>query len=406
MIRKKNLRYVDILLLVSFVGVAVFGLFVLYSATRVEVLSLEQYFNRQIVWWVVAVVVSLFFLFLPPRVFYAMAPLLYGLSIVLLMMVLVVGRGPAKRWLYIGSFGFQPSEYAKLALIFLTARIMSDKRFNPNRLSSIAFVFLFAMVQMILVVLEPDLGTSVAYPVLTTGMLLYAGLSWQWLLVIASPLLAMVLSFHWLMRLVFVVIFLFFLRKLLRAEFWEKLVIVIVVLGFLFSSPLVWNSLKDYQRQRILSFINPEADPLGAGWHTLQSRIAIGSGMWSGKGYLEGTQKKLAFLPQQHTDFVFSVLGEELGFVGSMFFLLLYSLMLYRMLKLSFRVRNQFSAFVIAGSIVYFVFHLFLNVGMATGMLPVVGIPLPFMSYGGSCLVFALCLVVFAVNAGARWYEY
>jgi rod shape determining protein RodA len=171
-------------------------------------------------------------------------------------------------------------------------------------------------------------------------------------------------------------------------------------------TPLAWKSLKDYQRDRILVFIHPDLDPRGAGWHVLQSKIAIGSGGLWGKGYLQGTQKKLAFLPEQHTDFIFSTLGEEFGLLGAVAVLGLYTIVITRGIKIAREARNPFGSLLAAGLVAVLAYHVFLNIGMTVGILPITGIPLPFLSYGGSALFCMLVAVGVLLNIGLRRYEY
>jgi rod shape determining protein RodA len=204
---------------------------------------------------------------------------------------------------------------------------------------------------------------------------------------------------------VFIVI-IFVLAYLRRSNPLESISLVAANLGVGLILPIVWDRLKGYQQLRILNFLEPETDKLGVGWQVFQSKIAIGSGGIAGKGYLEGTQKALEFLPAKHTDFVFSVLGEEMGFVGAILVLMIFGILVSRALAVAAKAKSQFASTVCVGIAAYFFFQVFFNVAMTTGMAPVTGIPIPFLSYGGSSLVVSCFFVGFLLNCSVRWYEY
>jgi rod shape determining protein RodA len=280
---------------------------------------------------------------LPPRLLRLWAPWLYLAALGLLVAVLLfgVGRG-AQRWLDLGVVRFQPSEAMKLALPLALAVLLDRRALPPNWYTLLIASMLIAL-PVALVVMQPDLGTSVLVGASGLCMLFLAGLRWRLILAMMAALAA--------------------------------------------AAPLVWLNLHQYQRHRILTFLNPESDPLGQGWNIIQSKIAVGSGGVSGKGWLAGSQSHLEFLPEPHTDFIFSVLAEEFGFIGVVVMLVLYAAIIGRGMYMASQCRDSFGR-LLAGTLVFMFFlYVAVNVGMISGLLPVVGVPLPLVSYGGTSAV-------------------
>ncbi|MEB3298878.1 MAG: rod shape-determining protein RodA [Candidatus Sericytochromatia bacterium] len=316
------------------------------------------------------------------------APYIYALNIAGLLSVMFFGHTAlgAQRWISIAGVKFQPSEFAKLALIVTLSRVLSEKSIHAS--DGMLTVLGTVIVPALLIFKQPDLGTSLVYAAIAAGMTFWAGLPVSVFVRLASPLLGAV-CYHvgpW--------VFGGYLAALAAWLAWtrrgHRVVPVVVWVANLLAgvgADKVWNLLKDYQKQRILTFLNPEADPLGSGYHVIQSKIAIGSGGWFGKGYMQGTQTQLHFIPEQHTDFIFSVVGEELGFVGGVVLLLLYAVVLGRGLLVASQAQDRFGALLCVGVVTMLGFHVVVNLGMAMGILPVVGIPLPMMSFGRTALV-------------------
>ena len=317
------------------------GLVVLYSASEANINMLK----RQIVYFLVAY--AGMFTIAQINVDYLMrwAPFFYLLGLLLLIAVLFFGVGVkgAQRWLSLGNFRFQPSEIMKLAMPITIAAFLSSRTLPP-RFKNIIWSLVLVSVPTVLIILQPDLGTSIL--VATSGLivLFYAGIRWSYLIT------ALVL---------------------LLASIW----------------PMWHYVLHDYQRQRILTLFNPEADKLGAGWNIIQSKTAIGSGGAYGKGWLQGTQSHLDFLPESHTDFIIAVLAEEFGFIGFLGLLTLYSLIIFCGLRIAVKAQDSFRR-LLAGSVTLtFFVYIFVNLSMVSGLLPVVGVPLPLVSLGGTSLV-------------------
>ncbi len=316
------------------------------------------------------------------------AKYIYIVNIVALAAVIVVGHSAlgAQRWISLAGFRFQPSEFAKLALIVTLAKVLSDK--NVHAPDGVITVLATVAVPAILIFKQPDLGTALVYGAIALGMLYWAGLSPAAIFNMLSPVVSMIvfaLGLWWWIAYMFgLAVFLLWSRR----HHW----LVPISLGGLnlltgIATHKVWGMLKPYQKQRILTFLNPNSDPLGAGYHVIQSKIAIGSGGLLGEGLFHGTQTQLHFIPEQHTDFIFSVVGEELGFIGAIVLLALYAILIGRGIVIANRAKDPFASLLAIGVVTMLLFHVFVNVGMATGLMPVVGIPLPLMSFGRTSLL-------------------
>ncbi len=401
---RRPLRTVDWGLVFSVFALIAVGLVLVYSASRVPALpGRSALFARQVSWLGMGLVVMLVTAAIPFRFWEEYSHFFYAVSLILLLAVPVLGveRLGAKRWLVLGGFQFQPSELAKLATLLLVARILARPRLDLRRLSHLVPVVLAAGVPFVLILIEPDLGTSLSIPAAVVPMLFWMGLPFGVVLVIGSPLLSAILSLNLWVWLVFLAA-LGGALTLYRAR--RILLVGVLALNIIVgaATPILWNSLKPYQRQRVITFLNPEQDRAGAGYQVIQSKIAIGSGGITGRGFLQGTQKGLAFLPQQHTDFIFSVLGEEFGLLGCLTVLGLFALLVQRSLKLAVRARSRFGSVLVVGIVGTFAFHIAVNISMTLGLAPVTGLPLPFLSYGGTFLVTTLALTGFILNVSLR----
>lgn len=332
--------HLDLPLLTGLLLLCGFGLLVLYSATGENVAQVQ----RQLIRLAVAFFFMLLIAQIRPITLRRWGPWLYGAGILMLAAVLLfghVGKG-AQRWLDLGLFRFQPSEMMKLAVPMMIAWYLAERPLPPTISRLIAASVLIIM-PVLLITKQPDLGTALLVASAGIFVLFLAGVSWRLISGLALSMAA--------------------------------------------AAPALWYLMHDYQRQRVLTFLNPESDPLGSGYHIIQSKIAIGSGGLYGKGWLNGTQSQLEFLPERHTDFIFSVLAEEFGLIGILTLLSLYLFIILRGLYIATQAQDTFGR-LLAGSLtlVFFV-YLFVNTGMVTGLLPVVGVPLPLVSYGGTSLV-------------------
>jgi rod shape determining protein RodA len=300
----------------------------------------------------------------------------------------------------------------KIALLFVWGRVLSGHFSAGDRLRKILLALGLSLAPFLLVLKQPDLGTAIVFFLMLLPVLYWRGLKSRQIFFLLSPIVACLLIIQseeisdnpWPFGVFIVIIFV--VAYLRRSNPLESVSLVAANLGVGLILPIVWDRLKGYQQDRILNFLDPETDKLGVGWQVFQSKIAIGSGGITGKGYLEGTQKALEFVPAKHTDFVFSVLGEEMGFVGAILVLMIFAILVARALAVAAKAKSQFASTVCVGIAAYFFFQVFVNVAMTIGMAPVTGIPIPFLSYGGSSLVVSCFFVGFLLNCSVRWYEY
>lgn len=387
-------------------GLSLFGVAMIYSAGVLNVPSpvVSVAWQRQLVWLLIALVAFLASVRVPPRWVEWGAIPAYVIALILLAATLVVGTGAGtaastRSWIRIGPVGFQPAELAKIATILAVARFLSVRKDPPAALRDLLAPSALVGVPMLLVLLQPDLGTALAFVGILFGTLYWAGTPVPLLLLLASPGAALILSFDtriWSIYILLLVGGIYLYRyRLFLAE--SAAVVLANVAAGTIAQPL-WNSLAEYQQNRILVFLDPSVDPRGAGWHLLQSKVAVGSGGLWGKGFTAGTQKKLAFLPEQHTDFIFSVVGEELGFVGAALALAAFGFLLLRLVRMAEKATDPFAGLVLFGIFGAWLVHVFINIGMTVGVVPVTGIPLPFVSYGGSFLLMSWVAVATAVR--------
>ena len=336
--------HVDLPLLFAIIALIAFSMVVLYSASGQHA---DMLFNK-LVHTTLAFSVMLVMAQFSPGFYARWAPPAFLVCIILLLCVMVfghIGKG-AQRWLDLGFIKFQPSEFLKIVMPMTVAAFM-DRHPLPPRLVHVAIALTLVLIPTLLIAEQPDLGTAILVAVSGIFVIFLAGINW-WLIIAAGILLCAFMPVMW-----------FFL-------------------------------MHDYQRQRVLTFLNPESDPLGTGYHIIQSKIAIGPGGLFGKGWLNGTQSQLDFIPERHTDFIFAVIGEEFGLMGFLVLMLLYLLILYRCLHISLQAQNSFDRLLGGALSLTFFFYVFINIGMVSGILPVVGVPLPLVSYGGTAMI-TLC---------------
>lgn len=378
----------DFPLFIILICLLVFGELAIYSASVQQaggVVKKEDYYLRQLLWIAIAIGLLFLIMYIPYTLLERMIIPFYAFIFILLVVVLFLP--PVKgthRWITIGSLGIQPSEFAKLASIMLIAKLISKP--HTTQWKKIVIPFLVILPPLILVTRQPDLSTAGILLLICFPMLYFAEVSSFVIFLILSPFISVLVGFSLPLWIIFDLILLILL-------YWKKIplfVSAVLLVGNAFISfltPYFWSNLKEYQRQRILAFIHPTRDVLGTGYQTIQSHIAVGSGGLFGKGFLQGTQKNLDFIPEQSTDFIFSVIGEETGFIGCTVLILLFFLLAWRIILVLKRTKNLEKRLIIVGILSYLVTQIVLNVGMNIGIFPVMGIPLPFISYGGSNLL-------------------
>lgn len=363
------------------------GFVSIYSATYAA--QMNDRFGLQLLFGAVGVVVLLAMALIPVRWLSVAAYPFYGFSLVLLALVIVAGKVVLgqKNWLAFGGVTFQPSELSKLATIMAVGKFCSGDR-KLTRPFDLVVACLIVLIPIGLILAEPDPGSAMIYVGLLFFVLLWAGTDLFLLLAVVGPAAVAVLSLFGKTAMLASVLsvggllFLGFKKNLITTS-----LVFLLVVGASFSADLLYSRMHPYQRERIDLLVNPEADPQGGGYNIIQAKMAIGSGGVLGKGYLKGTQTQLRYVPKQWTDFIVSVPAEEFGFIGAVTILLLYLILIYRGLAIASSVRSNFSSVVAIGITGIWLLHVTVNIGMTLGLMPVVGIPLPFMSYGGSALI-------------------
>lgn len=391
-------------LLLTLIGIAF-----VYSATAPPAPEAKQMlYLKQLLWLGIAFVAGAFIAALPYRVYQGRtAWLLYAVGLGLLVLTLFIGHVGlgAQRWLGWGPIKIQPSEPAKVATVILVASLLADRKMDLTELRTLVKPLIVVGVPFLLVLKQPDLGTAVSFVAILLTMLYWAGLPPLYLFFLLTPFINVALSFFLPGWLLFAGVLVYILYRS-RLGLATLLLVVAVNLAVGIATPQIWNHLQPYQRQRITTFLDPGNDPYGSGYQIIQSKIAIGSGEMFGKGFLHGTQKGLAFLPEQHTDFIYSVVGEETGFIGAGFVAVLYLMLILRGIRVAHRARNRFASLLGIGMTSIFLYHVLVNIWMTVGLAPVTGLPLPLLSYGGSSLVVSFIQVGLIQNVSMRWREY
>jgi rod shape determining protein RodA len=341
---RRLVQYFDWGLFGLAVVIGCIGLATLYSAVTAETPSPQKVlFFKQLIWFAIAMAAMVASFMFNYKLLDRWSQPIYTICILLLICVLVFGKyvGGSKRWLILGPISIQPSELVKIAVIAVLARYYSKDAYTRGfTLRELIRPFILTMIPILLIVKQPDLGTAMLIVLIAGTMTVFVKI--------------------------------------------ERRSLISLIVSSSIIIPMIWFFLKEYQKQRILVFLDPDRDPLGAGYHIIQSKIAIGSGMIGGKGFLKGTQNALSFLPEEHTDFIFSVLAEEWGFIGSIVLILLFLVLIFWGLNVAIACREPFGTILAVGITAMIFWQVFINIGMAMGLMPVVGVPLPFISYGGS----------------------
>jgi rod shape determining protein RodA len=407
--RTRHLTIGDPVLFGIVLVLTAFGVAMVYSAGVLDVPStiVAGLWRQQLLWFVIAMVATPLVLRVPVIWLEWAAQPVYAVCLVLLVLVLFIGTGAGTAesvsgWLRFGPVGIQPAEVAKIGVILMLARVLGSWREAPQTLWMLWKPIAVVMVPMGLVMLQPDLGTALVFTSIMLAMLFWAGTPLLTLFFLASPVIGLFLSISvwvWGAYFIALVLLLAFVYKPYLSE-GAAILIANVVAGTI-ALPL-WNNLEPYQQNRFLVFLDPSRDPRGAGYNLIQSRVAIGSGGWTGKGFLDGTQKRLAFLPEQHTDFIFAVIGEEFGFIGVALILVAFGLIFWRLVRIAERSSDPFASLVPFGLFGSWFAHVLVNTGMTVGVMPITGIPLPFLSYGGSFLLVNLLAMAMVERIAAE----
>lgn len=357
-LKKKNIKDIDLLLLISTIALSVYGLVVLLSAYGGNISAIKTQLISTIIGFITIGILCTMDLDVIKRSF----RVIYGISIVLLILTLLIGRGldawGAKSWIYIGSFSIQPSEIVKILLIFSFAAYLDKYKLSINEPKRLILSLIFVGFPVGLILLQPDFGTAMVYLFFIAAMLFVAGISWKWILI---------------------------------------LLFAGLTVGF-----IIFTNLTGYRADRIQNFLNPNRDTSGSNWQQQQGLIAIGSGMLNGRGYMKGTQSQYGYIPEKETDFIFSVLAEEMGFIGAVILIILFAIVILRLVKIAKNSRNTFVSNMVTGIAAMLFIHIFENIAMTIGLMPVTGIPLPFLSSGGTFQLICLAEIGLALSASMQ----
>lgn len=391
--RRRGSISVDWTLVVTALLLSLYGIAIVYSAGQTDMPTYVQgVWRLQVLWFALGLAGAYAVSRASVRMLEWTAVPLYAATTIVLVTLLFVGRGAGtaastKSWLVIDGYRLgQPSELAKITVVLVLGKLLAASKDPPKSLIDLWKPAFLVGVPWVLIMGQPDLGTGIVFIGIFFAMLFWSGVSWRLLLLLASPIVSLIMTMNtplwgaWFLLLLALVIW-------YKPYPWEGVIFVgaNVVTGVI--APLLWERLRPYQQARFRTFLDPSIDPQRSGYHVIQSQVAIGSGGWFGKGYTEGTQKRLAFLPAQHTDFVFSVVGEELGFVGVTLALALFLFLFLRVIRVAERASDSFSSLVAFGLLSSWFVHVLVNVGMTLNLMPITGIPLPFFSYGGSFML-------------------
>ena len=408
MIRLFDRWTIDTPLVVAIMGLSLFGIAMIYSAGQVHVPNpvTAEAWLRQSVWFVLALVAFTVLSRIPLRWIEWAAIPSYVVSVVLLALTLIIGEGRGtaagvRSWIDLGFISFQPAEIAKLSTILALAHMLSQRDSALTSLRDLVPPAALVALPLGLVMLQPDLGTAMAFVGILFAMLYWAATPVWLLLLVASPVIGLFLSYDtavWSVYILVVIGTLVAFRY--KLYLFESVMLVLANFATASIARPLWNSLAPYQQNRILVFLDPEVDPRGAGYQVIQSKVAVGSGGFEGQGFTLGSQKRLDFLPEQHTDFIFSVVGEELGFIGTALAILAFGYVLVRLVRLAedAGAEQPFAGLVLLGIFGAWLVHIFVNIGMTIGVVPITGIPLPFVSYGGTFLFMSWVSVAVAVR--------
>jgi len=397
---------IDIPTLATAIGLVSVGLVSIYSATYDAKMS--ELYVKQLVAAGIGVILLISAALIPSRTLQLISLPAYFLSLLLLITVLLIGKqvSGSTSWFQIGPLSFQPSEFAKVTTVLALAVYLSRSDVSLTKTKDALIPTLMVLAPVMLILKQPDTGTAMIFFGMFLPVLFWGGSSAFTIVALLSPGVVAIAALLGTTPFFISIVMLGILIWLTKQNTVSAAVVFSFIVFIGISVQSIYGKLRPYQQKRILTFLDPSADPLGAGYNVLQSKIAIGSGGFFGKGYLQGTQTQLNFIPAQWTDFIFCVPSEEFGFLGAATILILFTVLLFRGVRIASTVKNPFGSFVAIGITGIFATHIFMNVGMALGLAPVVGIPLPFLSYGGSALLADMLMIGLLLNLYAHRKEY
>lgn len=389
----------DLSIFIPVLFLIIIGLLAVYSSTVNHPVASGN-FQKQLSWAIVSLVAFFVVYSIPQQLFKMLAVPSYIFSIVLLLVVLFAGKTVygSKSWMSIGPFGFQPSEFAKLGMILCLSHWLTYKNRDINNIKDIGIALSIGFIPIMLILLEPDTGTAIVFMIITLSLIYWSGISLFGLFVVLSPGIVIVASLFGTTAFIISLILVLAALILFKKDLFNSTTVFVMNLGASFFFDYIFRFLKPHQQKRIESFLDPSMDPLGSGYNALQAKLAIGSGGLTGKGFLQGNQTQLRFIPEQWTDFIYCVIGEEFGFIGSLFVLILFLIIFIRLLNISNIAKDRFSVLLIVGILSLLFSHFAINIGMNVGITPVIGLPLPFLSYGGSSLLVNMIMIGIVLN--------
>ncbi|HLR21522.1 MAG TPA: rod shape-determining protein RodA [Tissierellaceae bacterium] len=358
--KKKSFKRFDLVIFITVLALSIYGLIIIKSATLNR--NPTRYLKQQGISIIIGIIIIFLLTMMDYRILGKLYMPIYIVSNIMLIIVLLIGVGGAgaeefgARWIEIGGFRFQPSEFVKIGIIISLAKFIDKNKSRINQPFTLLKILAFAGLPILLIAAQPDAGTALVFVFFTAMMLFVAGIEWK------------------------------YIGYALGAG--------------LISLPVIWMNLKSHQKNRIFDFLNPERDPTGTGYQAIEAKIAIGSGKIFGRGLYQGVQTQYNFLPEKHTDFIFAVLMEELGFIGGMGLIILYIILLIRFIRVAQNSKDLFGSLVVVGITSMFIFHIFQNIGMTIGLMPITGIPLPFLSYGGTFMLVNMISVGLILSIG------
>lgn len=411
----RSLYRMDWLTLMIYLLLVGFGLVNIYSATfkgeATSLFNVSEPIGKQMLFFILSLISGTVLLFTQPKFFERFSSLLYALTILLLLGLFVFGseRSGARSWYGFGGISLQPSEFAKIAVALAVAKLLTEIQINIKTFRSQLQIFFVIGLPMVLILLQPDAGSALIF-VAFLFVLLREGLSFIYFNVFSGLILFFILTliaplpFVYISIFTAIIILYFFSKKLnKKASFWPYLLSIVLSCGYVYSVDYIFYEVFEQRhRDRFNIVLGKEVDTQGIGYNLNQSKIAIGSGGWNGKGFLQGTQTKGGFVPEQHTDYIFSTVGEEWGFVGSAALVLVFCILILRILARAEIQKNKFSRVYAYGVASILFLHFFINIGMSIGIVPTIGIPLPFISKGGSSLLAFSCMIAIYLNLDAN----
>lgn len=389
----------DFMLFVPVLLLMLIGFAAVYSAT-ISHPTASGNFERQVVWGIISIFIFFIIYLLPTNWLKTLSTPVYLISILMLLAVITMGKTVSgqKSWLTLGPIGFQPSELAKIGVIMALSAFLSKKNTDIESFKDIILSLTIGLIPVFLILLEPDLGSSIIFLGMILILIFWKGISLFGLFVVLSPAFVAVSSLFGTTSLLGSLIVVVIILVLFRKDLFFSASVFALNLAAGFFTDYVYRAFSPHQQRRIEAFIDPMTDPLGSGYNSIQAKVAIGSGGLFGKGFLSGNQTQLQYIPEQWTDFIYCVIGEEFGFIGSLFVLLLFTILFVRLLKIASVTKDEYLSLIVIGVMSVYFNHYLINVGMVIGLFPVIGIPLPFVSYGGSSLLVNVVMLAVVAN--------